>query len=280
MRVQSAGRLGNNLFIWSFAISDSRRHKRSVEIFSDRHHSNLGIEREMTARLLNYDGVRFTENNLVGFLLKAVDWLENHSPILHKFLCNLYGIRSEQDSNLPEAKILRGYFQTTEYILESVEIIENQLGNAIEEVSRTSSVIQNLKNKYPKYQVLHVRLGDFIGSEFGVINPISYSNLITQDLPLVICTDGTDQQIKEILKIKPDIILTPRDTTAWETLSIIGTSERFVGVNSTLSWWGAFLVGQNQKEAYLPLIWKNSNPEHSNRLVDLPTVKFYDNTFL
>jgi hypothetical protein len=103
--------------------------------------------------------------------------------------------------------------------------------------------------------------------------------LITQNIPLVVCTDGTEQQVEEILKIKPDLILTPRETTAWETLSIIGSADKFIGVNSTLSWWGAFLVGQNKKEAYLPLSWHKSNSQKNINLNYFPGIKSYTNTF-
>jgi hypothetical protein len=127
--------------------------------------------------------------------------------------------------------------------------------------------------------VLHIRLGDYIGSEFGVINPASYSKLITRNIPLVVCTNGTEQQVAEILKIKPDVILTPSQTTAWETLSIIGSADKFIGVNSTLSWWGAFLVGQNNNEAYLPLIWEKAKSRQENRFGNFPGIKFYPNTF-
>jgi len=279
MKIQSSGRLGNILFIWSFAVSDSRKHKRNVEIFFDKHHSIVGPEQETTGQLLNCDGVRFTVNNSLGLLLKIVDWMDNRSIFLHKILCRLFGVRGEEGASIRNTRILKGYFQSTKHILENIEFIQKRLGGAIQEISHKSNVIQNLKNRFPKYQVLHVRLGDYIGSESGVINPVSYLELITQNLPLVVCTDGTEQQVVETLKITPDLILTPKETTAWETLSIIGSAEKFIGVNSTLSWWGAFLVGQNKKEAYLPLIWAKSNPHQKSKLSDFPGIKFYANVF-
>jgi len=279
MKIQSAGRLGNILFIWSFAVSDSRKRKRNVEIFVDKYHSTIGPEQEITRQLLDCDGVRFEVNNSLGMFLKIIDWMENRSPFSHSVLCGLIGVRDEKAASSRNSRILRGYFQSTEHILENVEFIENRLGSAIQEISYKSKVIQVLKDRYPKYQVLHVRLGDYLGSEFGVINPSSYSYLITQNLPLIVCTDGTEQQVAEILKIKPELILTPGETTAWETLSIIGSAEKFIGVNSTLSWWGAFLVGQNKKEAYLPLIWQKSRSHQNISLSDFPGIKSYSNTF-
>jgi len=279
MKIQSAGRLGNILFIWSFAISMSRTRKKEVEIFTDKYHSKIGPEHEINEHLLNCPGVKFKVSNSTGLLLKIVDWTKSRSTPVHIFLCNFIGVAGEDESSFKNAKILRGYFQTTEHILENIDFIESRLGNAIQEISRNSRVIQNLKNLYPKYQVLHIRLGDYLGSEFGVINPLSYSMLIAQNIPLVVCTDGTEQQVEEILNIKPDLILTPRETTAWETLSIIGSADKFIGVNSTLSWWGAFLVGQNKKEAYLPLSWHKSNSQKSINLDYFPGIKSYTNTF-
>lgn len=280
MKIQSAGRLGNVLFIWSFAVSESRKRKRNVEIFFDKYHSIIGQEQEITEQLLNCKGVRFKENNLLGMFLIIIDKIENQSPFLHAILCRLLGVRNENGASSRNTRILRGYFQSKEHILENIEFIENRLGSAIQEISRESNVVPVVKERYPKYQVLHVRLGDYLGSQFGVINPASYSNLITQNLPLIVCTDGTQQQVLEILKIKPDLILTPGETTAWETLSIIGSAEKFIGVNSTLSWWGAFLVRQNKKEAYLPLIWQKSRSQQHISLSDFPGIKSYPNTFL
>ena len=279
MKIQSAGRLGNILFIWSFALSYSRKQKRSIEIFIDKHHSQIGPEHEITGLLLNCDGVRFKVKNSLGLILRIVDWVENHSPFLHAFICRLIGVGGENGASSRYTRILRGYFQSTEHILENVEFIEKRLGDAIQEISNKSEVIKVLKDRYPKYQVLHVRLGDYLGSEFGVINPASYSKLISQNLPLIVCTDGTQQQVREILNIKPDLILTPSETTAWETLSIIGFAEKFIGVNSTLSWWGAFLVGQNKKDAYLPLIWQKSLSQQNFKLSHFPGIQSYTNTF-
>lgn len=279
MKIQSGGRLGNILFIWSYAVADSRKRNRNVEIFVDKYHTIIGPEQEITSKLLNCGGVRFRENNLLGVLLKILDWMENRSPFLHGFLCRFIGISGENGSYSRDPRILRGFFQSTEHILENIEFIENCLAHATREVSQTSKVIQVLRDRYPKYQVLHVRLGDYLESDFGIINPASYSNLISKNLPLIVCTDGTQQQVAEILRIKPDLILTPRETTAWETLSIIGTAEKFIGVNSTLSWWGAFLVRHNKKEAHLPLIWQKSKPQQNIGLSDFPGIKSYPNTF-
>lgn len=279
MKIQSAGRLGNILFIWSFAISISRTRKQEVEIFTDKYNSKIGPEQEINEHLLNCPGVKLKVSNSTGLLLKIVDWTKSRSTSVHIFLCDLFGIAGEEESSFKNAKIVRGYFQTTEHILENIDFIESRLRSAIQEINCDSRVIQNLKNLYPKYQVLHIRLGDYLGSEFGIINPLSYSMLIAQNIPLVVCTDGTQQQVEEILKIKPDLILTPRETTAWETLSIIGSADKFIGVNSTLSWWGAFLVGQNKKEAYLPLSWHKSNSQKNIIQDYLPGIKSYTNTF-
>jgi len=279
MKIQSAGRLGNILFIWSFALSDSRKHERDVEIFFDKYHSIIGPEQNTTGNLLSGDEVRFKVNNSLGLLLKIVDSMENRSRSLHKILCRFFGVRGEEGSSARNTKILRGYFQNTEHILENLEYIEDCLSNATQEISRKSRVIQNLKVQFPKYQVIHVRLGDYVGSDFGVINPASYLELVNQNLPLVVCTDGTKQQVAEILKMKPDLILTPSETNAWETLSIMGSADKFIGVNSTLSWWGAFLVGQNEKDAYLPLIWNKSNSHQDTKLSNFPGIKSYANIF-
>ena len=83
MKIQSAGRLGNQLFIFGHALDVQINSKvRSVEIFADKFHSEINQELLDTFKLLSSYGVNLGVNNYYGFLLKAIDKLGRSSPRL------------------------------------------------------------------------------------------------------------------------------------------------------------------------------------------------------
>jgi hypothetical protein len=54
-------------------------------------------------------------------------------------------------------------------------------------------------------------------------------------------------------------VLTPSETNAWETLSVITTARRVISSNSTMSWWGAFMANKNGAEVFLPSQWRKDD---------------------
>lgn len=81
MRIQSAGRLGNILFIWAFAQHVAREEKlNKVTVFADKYHTSVNSELLDVFNLLETETVKFEIKNNLGLLLKAIDKLDSHHP--------------------------------------------------------------------------------------------------------------------------------------------------------------------------------------------------------
>jgi hypothetical protein len=257
MKIQSAGRLGNILFIWAFALKKvENKYPKKVTIFADKYHSKINKDLLETFESLDSNLVKFEINNQLGLLLKITDKLSSISPRFSRLLQKILKIQSEGKDELNEnAWIVRGYFQNPDFSKEMNQTICVTL-NAI------------LQSKFPKrrledrfeflnepYQALHIRLSDFIGSDFGVIAPKSQLECLQKNLNVVICTDGSIEEIERRIDISNYQVLTPSNTSAWETLAILSRAENLITTNSTLSWWSGFLALQSGKNVWTPAYW-------------------------
>lgn len=280
MKVQSAGRLGNQLFQWAFAVNLSLKNTHKVILFSDKFHSKIDEEMLLTWELLGDDKVGFKKSDLTGFILVTIDWIVSRSNFLGSTLKRLLGVSDETDKNFEISRINRGYFQNSNYVLENENYLRSRLHEVLKTVSRRSKKLPVIQSNYPEYQLIHVRLGDYQNSEFGVISPESYKHLLNPKLPVLICTNGSETEVLQIVKIPTAIVFDATELNPWETLSLMRDAEIFIGVNSTLSWWGSFLaIGQGNK-SYLPDKWRKGEPEISDSLLSIPGVKTYETFFL
>ena len=141
--------------------------------------------------------------------------------------------------------------------------IQVRLGEIIDNIKHLS----NFKNKFPyltdEYQAIHVRLSDFIDSETGVISLESQISCLGKEHKTVICTDGSRDDILSRTTRKDFEIITPRESTAWETLAILSGAKVLVTSNSTLSWWSGFISAGNGNMVCIPKIW---NKTHSTSM--------------
>ena len=255
MKIHSAGRLGNTLFIWAFALEFSQNNKTQVSIFTDRFHSDVGNEARTTRELLSDSRITFYNSDYYGGLLAAIDWTTGKSPRLGRELKKLLRVSDEWDPITNKTRIIRGFFQYSDLVLKNQSLIVEKLKNAINSIEQGSKKVQELKARYPRYQVIHVRLGDFVNSEYGIISPCSYKSDLEPNIPTLVCTNGSKREILDIVDFPIVEILTPDALNAWETLSLINGAAKFIGVNSTFSWWGAFLATSNGNTDYLPDRW-------------------------
>lgn len=280
MKIQSAGRLGNTLFIWAYAIYIEKELGTEVSIFTDRFHTVVDLEARETKTLLSETGIKFYNSNLLGALLVFIDWVSAKNKKLGYALKNFLGISDESEPITNKTQIIRGYFQNSRYVLENEALIAHNLLYATHSVEKSSEKIRQLKLKYPKYQVVHIRLGDFANSEFGVISPESYKSELDLNTPTLICTDGSKEEVLRIIDFPAQEILTPRSLGTWETLCLMQSASRFVGVNSTLSWWGAFLAISRGNSAVLPDQWNKFGKSNEPKPLSLEGCKKYKVVFL
>ena len=257
MKIQSAGRLGNILFIWAHAFNMAKESSlEKVEIFADKYHSPIDEDLKETFFKLSSREVEFLIDNKSGLVLRILDRATLSVPKLANALQRKFRIQTEyQDALTQDAWIQRGYFQDPKYFENIKEEVHARLKQIISDVEATSQV----KLKFPylehEYQAIHVRLSDFVGSASGVIHLESQLNCLDKDLKTVICTDGTKEDVLSRTDRHDYEIITPFESTAWETLAILSGAKFLVTSNSTLSWWSGFVAAGNGKSVWIPKIW-------------------------
>jgi hypothetical protein len=260
MKIQSAGRLGNILFLWAYALNLSKISKNDqIEIFADKHHSSIDESLLDTFLKLSSDEVRFVIDNKAGLILKIIDRTSTSMPRATKALRDNLKIQTEhQDFMTSNAWIQRGFFQDSFYFQGSMNEVQERLGKIISGLKQSS----NFKNKFPyladEYQAIHVRLSDFIDSETGVISLESQISCLGKERKTVICTDGSRDEILSRTTRQDFEIITPKESTAWETLAILSGAKLLVTSNSTLSWWSGFISAGNGNMVCIPKIWSKT----------------------
>lgn len=260
MKIQSAGRLGNILFIWAYALNIALKDNRyQIEIFADKYHSPIDESLRDTFQKLSSNELKLKIDNNSGLILKALDKLSLFVPNQIRFIRRKLRIQTEHlDSMTYKAWIQRGYFQDAMHFKASQDEVHRRLVEVIRETKFKSQLINRFPFLADEYQAVHVRLSDFIGSEAGVINLESQIKCFDKDLKTVICTDGTRSQILSMNNQLDFNIITPDESTAWETVAILSGAKVLVTTNSTLSWWSGFVAAGDGNTVWIPKIWNKT----------------------
>ena len=260
MKIQSAGRLGNILFIWAYALNHAINGKHNnVEIFADKYHTSIDESLIDTFQKLSSKEVKLKVDNKSGLILKALDKITQFMPNQSRVIRRKFRIQSEDlDSISDNAWIQRGYFQNAMYFEDCQEEIHRRLIEIIRDTVVTAQLMVRFPFLVYEYQAIHVRLSDFIGSEAGVIDLKSQIKCLDKNLKTVICTDGTKSEILSMISLQDFEIITPDESTAWETIAILSGAKVFISSNSTLSWWSGFIAAGNGAKVWIPKIWNKT----------------------
>ena len=176
-------------------------------------------------------------------------------------------VDQEQTHNISKVpRYARGYFQKQE----NVEKIFGAV--RLEIIPLVSEILPELIDRFElpsDYSVIHVRRGDYEASEFTPVNIGTLSDKYFIEgvrhfgsSNLVLLTENRDDVADLVSQLNPLLVLDKIDTTPWETLAIIYGAAKFLGSNSSLSWWGARLCSARDGDVWLPSqwsYWKNVN---------------------
>lgn len=260
MKIQSAGRLGNQLFIFAYALDLKAKSKaRSVDIFADKFHSELNQDLIETFENLSGYGINLEVNNFLGLVLKATDKASRISLKLGKVLRRVLQIQIEGiDPLFDRAWIQRGYFQNQELSSKSLEKMSKILNLTLQKTVANSDLLQRMPFLLGEYQAIHIRRTDFFSSKIGVIDPNSQLKCLQNNLKVVICTDSSRDEVLSRIDVTNCEVITPKESTAWQTLAILSGAQHLVMANSTLSLWAGFLASNSGKKVYAPAVWHKS----------------------
>lgn len=254
--IQLSGRLGNQLFQWSFAHNISLKSGKQVGLFLDKFHSASDSASAMMP-LFECEHVSFEGyKNTLGRELKMLDWMQARTGKPANVLSSLLGWERSLTANTTPVNLsgrrkYSGFFQDYRQVISVENVLMPELlnlQNAIMDRVQT-------KLKFPQnYQFAHIRRGDLVSSHgvYGLLGLEWYLINRNSDLPLIVSTDDIYQAREIIEALKPEFILNPSEFSAVETLFIMGCSTDAIMGNSTLSWWGGYLAGKNGAKVHFP----------------------------
>lgn len=260
IRVQVTGGLGNQLFIWAGAHELQQRFNSEVSLIYI-HDKNFRSDRDVELWTL-LKSCRHTISIKVwrklGIIFHIIDKFQLEKFKLSKNLLERLGIysfnapTSELIFEKGKPRLIRSYFQRTDIVNGSWNLWSDEVTQFLEELDVSALLLGD------SYTAVHVRRGDALNfaESFGVL-PVSYFQLEQKEKnPVYLCTDDFDLPSEYKSTINPSRVFNPLDSNAWQSLKIFYDSNKFVGANSTLSWWAAYFRSQKSESlTVLPRPW-------------------------
>jgi Glycosyl transferase family 11 len=249
------GGLGNQLFQWVFGHYVAKTH----EVFQDTSWFSAQVQRSFELHELQQHcdhmkrhGSRSTfkaslQSRMVGF--------PNRNTILDDTNFN-----SDFWKSIPKLSI-EGYFQSEVNMESAGGSWLNELRSHISELT-----LDGLSVNIAEATVVHVRRGDYLRPEvkknIGTLDDIFFSRQIDEmqgDI-VILCERVSDIRalIGDLREKRQILVLDDSLLNSWSTLQAISKAKYFIGSNSSLSWWGAFLRSKEGKKSSLPSRWTES----------------------
>jgi hypothetical protein len=281
--IQLIGGLGNQLFVWAGAHKLSEMFSEPVCILNiidknlrdDRPNELNGLVQHCIHE------INLRDTRVFSLFFRTIDRFELEKNSLFRSILQRLGVYTFENPAEPikflkgKPRIVRCYFQRNEY----VDSIWGQICTEILEVFNHTTIPEI--NRLYTSQVIHFRRGDTVNfqSTHGVLSIDYFLRNLSPNLETLVCTD--DQSYTDFIEkeFKTRFILTPLDTSTWQSLKIFCGAKKFIGSNSTLSWWAAKIRSKSHKNSsILPLPWTVSGTNYENGL-NIPEVKFVSAQF-
>ena len=271
VRIQLHGGLGNQLFIWAMARTIVTETNSPVELvfFHDKKsRSDRPIELlELVSK--NEGRISIHQSKCSAYALKAVDKISATKGLRWINPSNLLGIDTMEHtydipSSISKTKLLRGFFQNATMVDSQKDTLSFELNKYLNNINLPLSSKEMSRNI-----VLHIRRGDSIkiAKEWGLLEYRYYKRNLNYFDDVTILTDD-ESFLPEIQAHFPESeILTPRECSSWQALKIMAFAKHLVMANSTLSWWGGWLLTQNKGICTFPYPWRPGNIEVTEKLI-------------
>jgi hypothetical protein len=278
IRLQNAGGLGNQLFVWAAAHNLAHKFDKKVVIFTVKDRNTRKDRPSELQRLKIHckHDVYLRESFVLGYILRVVDKLKLERYSLSRSILQMFGFYSihgatdECNFGRRAPKIVRSYFQRNEYVDSSWEFISGEIKSRLEEIKIPQTINESTS------QVIHFRRGDFveIKATHGLLSVEFFAKNINPKLKNVFCTDDSLYADQISSRIPMAMIMTPRELDVWQTLKVFVGAKEFLGSNSTLSWWAAKIRSKTfVTNSSLPQPWTSANSE-DERALEIPGVDF------
>jgi hypothetical protein len=278
IRLQNAGGLGNQLFIWAAAHNLAQEFDEKVVIFTVKDRNFRSDRVNELNELKNHckHNVFLRESFALGYILRLVDKLKLERYFYSRKVLQGFGFYSahratdEYSFDRGAPKIVRSFFQRNEYVDSAWESISEEIKSCLQEIKSPTSVDESSS------QVIHFRRGDFVGIKetHGLLSLEFFARNVNPKLKNVFCTDDP-RYVDHIRSRFPlALVLTPSELDVWQTLKVFVEARDFLGSNSTLSWWAAKIRSKTfLNNSSLPQPWKKTDTE-DERALEMQGVNF------
>lgn len=249
IKVDLWGRMGNQMFQYAFAYETAKRFKTFFTI--------VPTEKFELIKYFELDiFTRFCYHKYVfkfyNFIIRRFFLFENINQI------------DEKSIKLANNKRYKGFFQSEDYFINSVDIIQKKFRIKKKWKENFQYNYNNLLSQSDKVVVMHFRRTDYLkfGDEkVGGANlclPMSYYdsclNLIKNlEEYKIICISDDIEFVKNHYKHKSNFIFTNNEAII--DFQFIMNADIVITANSSFSWWAAFLNKVENKVIYAPKYW-------------------------
>lgn len=274
--VELQGGLGNQLFGYAYAQyrAEINNHKVALDI---KKLTKFGFQ-------LKPFGVSIKAHMHILKTLKEIQITFQKNWLIHYFFTQIFKIIEKisfrkivsEDDTVPKfySRVLhQGYFQKIEYFSNYVYREVYKLRDNFQGTRLFNEL--NNQNIFTNSLAIHVRGGDYLKHSDIFLLPSSlyYKAAIEKlnpnnDIPMIVFTDDFEYAHKMIphpkLIIDKSYNLTPADT-----MMLMSKASKFIGANSTFSWWAALFRSSQYIPPIFPWPWLKNSSETPDSL--LPT---------
>jgi len=281
--LESAGGLGNQLFVWNLAHVLSKEFQSRVVIvypgkYKDRE-NHLKELMEFCDHRINV-----LDHSFFGRLTQIKDRVTGSFPRLKRSIDSYFRfveMSSPEEpisfSNLKNISFVRGFHQSTELVNlgfgDFMQEIEEIVNHKLFEVSkRNKEVLENLDGC-----AIHIRRGDIEQSpdKIGVIDYSYYLDLIETEewTKVLVVSDSQSHQLDKLMGQRKISTYKIDNLTPWEDFALLCTSRNLVIANSTFSWWAGKYVAEKGGTVFAPRPW-NKTRLFSDSYLYVPEFKY------
>ena len=266
VKVFLRGGLGNQLFQYAAGLAISKAHGRDLilreDLLPEREDTIGGINRwpNQIALFEHTGSVEYRKHqprdktNLTGKLMAVQRAIGDIAPALTRSL----GLHtSEKRSLSAEIESMTKIRSINAYMshLNLVVGVRHILAEELRKIREPSVGFSHLMDEATKLQptIVHLRLGDYsgLGDIFGKLGPDYFRQALLRSgvSERWVFTQDRNQIPDDILTvIEPDRVIDGSQIdSSIENMTLMSSGSTFVGSNSTLSWWSAFLSSPEAK---------------------------------
>lgn len=273
--VNMTGGLGNQLFQYAFARQLQKKICQDIELNiyelerydQKRKFSLSNYQLNQKVRISNKKLPWYVHRrNYFGKILRRIS-ADLYFRIAKKFGAYVWYGEEYQEIGAINSKnvYLGGYWQSEKYSLQVVKDLKKELVIKEQLDVENNDLIKKIKSS--NSVCVHIRRGDYIGTDYEVCSVEYYKTAISElskveeNIELFIFSDDINWA-KQNFDTEFNINYIDKRNTDYIDLYLMSQCNHFIISNSTFSWWAQYLGDYPYKKIYAPSKWhKNNNCE-------------------